>query len=75
MLILEREREGEKHLWLPLVHAIIGDLTCNLGMCPDWNRTSDLLVYRRVLQPNESHRHGLYFFTLMNKGVVWSSRL
>ena len=33
----ERERwgEGERHQ-LPPIHALTGDQTCNLGMCPDW---------------------------------------
>ena len=46
MLLLERgegtEKEGEKHLGereasicLPLVCALTGDRTLNLGMCPD----------------------------------------
>ena len=34
-----------------LLHAPTGDLACNPGMCPDWERTSDPLVWRLVLSP------------------------
>ena len=32
----EREREREIH-WLPPIHTLTRDPTCNPGMCPDQN--------------------------------------
>ena len=39
-ILRERAREGERekniNVWLPLTRPLLGDLTRNPGMCPDW---------------------------------------
>ena len=37
----EGEREGEKYQCVVVSHMLLtGDLTCNPGMCPDWELNS-----------------------------------
>ena len=33
---MEKERERNINVWLPLVQPPTGDLAHNPGMCPDW---------------------------------------
>ena len=60
-MILERaegrEREGVKHHWFPLLHALT-------GVCADWDHTRDLSVHRTMLQPTEPHWPGLKYFLI-----------
>ena len=43
----DRERWGEKHQYVVAsCMPPTGDLACNLGLCPDWDSTSDLLFHR-----------------------------
>ena len=39
-------------------HSPIRDLTCNLGMCPDWESNPKCLVYELMLYPTEPHPQG-----------------
>ena len=65
----KRKGEREKHLcgretstgW-PAVCPWIGDQTCNLGMCPDWESNQQTCSHRAMLQPAEPHwpRHRVY---------------
>ena len=56
----DRGREENRYIdWLPLIHALTGDQTCNLALCLTRNRTLNLLVYRTMLQPTEPHQQGL----------------
>ena len=42
----ERERDRQTHIdWSPPTRVPVGDQTCNLGMCPDWNQTQNVLLY------------------------------
>ena len=43
---------------MPLNHTLTGDHTCNLGMCPDWDRNRSLLVYGMMFQPTEPYQPG-----------------
>ena len=44
--------------WLPPTHAPIRDWTHSLGMCPHWNGTRNVLLYRMMLQPTEPPGQG-----------------
>ena len=47
------EREGEKHLCERETSICgLGVRTCNSGMCPDWESTSNLSLYRTM--PNQA---------------------
>ena len=54
----EREEKMEINQ-LPPVHALIGDRTHNLSMCPDWESTHIFLVYGTMLQPTDPPWPGL----------------
>ena len=60
----EREREvcmGERNV--DLLHparTLLADRICNLHMCPDWDRTGNLLLYRKTLQTPEQPGWGCY---------------
>ena len=63
----EREREGEKH------HCVVaslllptGDLTCNPGMCPDWEFNPQPFGYQPSAQSTEPHQPGPYRFLIIN---------
>ena len=53
------EKQREILMWernihlLPPVGTQTRDWTWNLGMCPHWNQTCNLLMYKRTLQPTE----------------------
>ena len=52
--ILDREKGRERNISrLPPTGALIRDRTHNLGMCPDLERSCNLLVYGWMLQPTE----------------------
>ena len=64
LFILERgegkEKEREKHQWEVSYHVpMTGDLACNPGTCPDWDRTGDPLAQART-QSTELHQPGLF---------------
>ena len=52
----EEGRERERNIdQLPPKGALTGDLTHNLGMCPDQELNPQLLVYGMMLQPPRPH--------------------
>ena len=59
----ERERKkidvGEKHDQLPLICALMGDGTCNLGMCPDWELNPRPYSLLDVAPASQPQRPGL----------------
>ena len=62
----ERERKGEKHQCVVASRAPpAGDLTCNPGMCPDWELNCDPLVPRPALNPLSYTSQGrkIYFYS------------
>ena len=65
--VREREREIEKchceRKTSPL-HALTGNWTCNLGMCPDQELNLQLWTHGTMLQPNENPGQGQ--FLLLN---------
>ena len=61
-----KEREGEKHQCVVASRAPpAGDLTCNPGMCPDWELNCDPLVPRPALNPLSYTSQGrkIYFYS------------
>ena len=57
----EGEREGEKQQCVvapPMPHT--GDLTCNPGMCPDWESNRRPFGSQAGTQSTEPHQPGLY---------------
>ena len=61
----EAEREGEKHQCLAASHSPpTGDLTCNPGMCPDWESNQWPFGSQSSAQPTEHYhpRTDIYIF-------------
>ena len=56
----EEERERNVSMWLPLAPPT-GDLTCNPGLCPDWDPACNALVCRLVLNPLSHTSQGCHF--------------
>ena len=60
----QRKRERERNIdarkvdWLTPIYSLTRDKTHNLGMCPYWNQTHNLLVYGTMLQPTEPPGQG-----------------
>ena len=56
----EREREGEKHQCVVASHGPpLGDLTCNPGLCPDWELNQQAFDAQAGTQSIEPHQLGL----------------
>ena len=45
---------------LGIVHALTGNQTCNLGICPDQESNLQPFSFMRTFQPTESHQPGQY---------------
>ena len=62
----EKERERNINVWLPLTHLRTIDLTCNPGMCPDWELNQWLFGLQASTQSTEPHQPGLQTIVLFN---------
>ena len=52
----ERERQGEKHQCVVASHTSpAGDLTCNPGMCPDWESNQQPFGSQASVQSTETY--------------------
>ena len=63
------EKEGEKHECVDASRMPpTGDLTCNPGMCPDWESNQQPFGLQAGAHSTEPHQPGLYltYFTLHN---------
>ena len=61
----EGEREGEKHECVVAFHAPpTGDLTCNLGMCPDRESNQQPFASQSGAQSTEPHQPGQIYYVL-----------
>ena len=59
----EGEREGEKHQHVIAFHVLLdGDLTCNPGICTDWELNQWLFGLQASTQSTEPHQPGPYLF-------------
>ena len=48
---MEKERERNINVWLPLVYPLLGTWPATQACALTGNRTSDILVHRLVLNP------------------------
>ena len=48
----------------------IGDRTCNVGMCPEWESNWQLFSYRTTLQPTEPQQPGQDYADLNRKTLA-----
>ena len=66
IIFRERAREGEreKHQLVAFRMPLTGDLTCNPGMCPDWESNWWPFGLWACTQSNELHQPGLMLFFL-----------
>ena len=65
LFILERgkeeKKEGEKHLCVVASHVpLVGDLSCNPGMCPDWESNQQPFGSQASAQTTEPHQPGFF---------------
>ena len=83
-LLLEREGERQRGrersackryiYWLPLTRPQLGYLTCNLGMCPDWELNWQSFSSQAGAQSTEPHQpgHHLRFFIKHKQLAIWT---
>ena len=55
----EKEKEGNINVWLPLAQPLLGTLSCNPGMCPDWESNWPPFGSQASTQSTETHQPGL----------------
>ena len=56
---MEKGRERNINVWLPLAHSPTGDLSQNPGMCPDWESNQRPFGLQADTQSTEPHQLGL----------------
>ena len=62
-VFLEKGRERGKYQCVVASCApTTGDLTCNPGMCPDWESNQQHFGSQASIQSAESHQPGLEFY-------------
>ena len=52
---MEKGRERNINVWLPLAHSPTGDLSQNPGMCPDWESNQRPFGLQADTQSTEPH--------------------
>ena len=63
----EGERGGEKHQCVCLLGALINDLACNPGMCPDWELNWQCFGLQACAPSTELHQPGPTIAVLKRK--------
>ena len=62
----EKERERNSNVWLPLACPILGTMTRNPGMCPDWESNQQPFGSQVGAQSTEPHQRARLTFKSMN---------
>ena len=55
---MEKERERNINMWLPLMLLPTEDLACNPGMCSDWELNRQPFGSQASTQSTEPHQPG-----------------
>ena len=70
----EKKRVRNMNVWLPLTHPLLGSLSHNPGMCPDWESNQQPFGLQAGTQPLSHPSQGLWSILIFVKGVRSVSR-